>query len=68
MGLVRMEGPLRLSASGVLATSYQFATGAAAGVLTGGPLLRQGLRQLAIGAAAAAVTYGLGRLFGATVG
>ncbi|HJW60115.1 MAG TPA: BON domain-containing protein [Actinomycetota bacterium] len=32
---------------------------ATAGVLTGGPLLRRGLRQLAIGVAAAAVTYGL---------
>jgi hypothetical protein len=28
-------------------------------VLTGGPLLRRGLRQLAIGVAAAAMTYGL---------
>jgi hypothetical protein len=43
-----------------------FATGATVGVLTGGPLVRQGLRQLAIGAGAAVVTYGLGRLFGAT--
>jgi vacuolar iron transporter family protein len=34
----------------------------------GGPLLRRGLRQLAVGAGAAVVTYALGRLFGATVG
>ena len=34
----------------------------------GGPPLRRALRQLAIGAGAAAVTYGLGLLFGATVG
>jgi vacuolar iron transporter family protein len=33
-----------------------FATGATVGVLTGGPLLRRGLRQLAIGAAAELVT------------
>ena len=45
------------------------ATGATVGVLTGGPLLRRGLRQLAIGAGAAVVViYGLGRLFGATLG
>jgi VIT1/CCC1 family predicted Fe2+/Mn2+ transporter len=38
------------------------------GVITGGPLLRRGLRQLGIGVAAAAVTYGLGRVFGTVVG
>jgi VIT1/CCC1 family predicted Fe2+/Mn2+ transporter len=37
-------------------------------VLTGGSLLRRGLRQLGIGVAAAVVTYGLGRLFGTTIG
>jgi hypothetical protein len=37
---------------------------AAAGVLTGGPLLRRGLRQLAIGTGAAVLTYGLGRVSG----
>jgi vacuolar iron transporter family protein len=37
-------------------------------MLTGGPLLRRGLRQLTIGAGAAILTYGLGRIFGATVG
>jgi vacuolar iron transporter family protein len=31
-------------------------------------LLRRGLRQLAIGVAAAAVTYGFGRVFGTVVG
>jgi VIT1/CCC1 family predicted Fe2+/Mn2+ transporter len=43
-------------------------TGAIVGVLSGGPPLRRALRQLAIGAAAAAVTYAVGMLFGATVG
>jgi VIT1/CCC1 family predicted Fe2+/Mn2+ transporter len=43
-------------------------TGATVGVLSGGPPLRRALRQLAIGAGAAAVTYGLGVLFGATLG
>jgi VIT1/CCC1 family predicted Fe2+/Mn2+ transporter len=45
-----------------------FATGATVGVLTGGPLMRRGLRQLAIGAGAAVATYALGRVFGATLG
>jgi vacuolar iron transporter family protein len=45
-----------------------FATGATVGVLSGGPLLRRGVRQLGIGAAAAVVTYGLGRLFGTIIG
>jgi vacuolar iron transporter family protein len=36
-------------------------------LLTGGPLLRRGLRQLGIGVAAAVVTYGLGRIFGTTI-
>jgi VIT1/CCC1 family predicted Fe2+/Mn2+ transporter len=44
-----------------------FAAGTAAGVLTGGPLLRGGLRQLTIGGAAAAATYLLGRVFGVSV-
>jgi VIT1/CCC1 family predicted Fe2+/Mn2+ transporter len=45
-----------------------FAAGATVGVLTGGSLLRRGLRQLGIGVAAAVVTYGLGRLFGTAIG
>lgn len=42
-------------------------TGAAVGLLSGASLLRRALRQLAVGAGAAAVTYGLGLLFGATL-
>jgi vacuolar iron transporter family protein len=37
-------------------------------VLIGGPLVRRGLRQLAIGAAAPVMTYALGQVFGATLG
>ncbi len=40
------------------------ATGALVGLLSGGPLRSRALRQLAIGLGAAAVTYGLGLLFG----
>jgi vacuolar iron transporter family protein len=43
------------------------ATGATVGVLSGGPPLRRALRQLAIGAGAAAITYGLGSLVGAVL-
>ncbi|MGB3375063.1 MAG: VIT1/CCC1 transporter family protein, partial [Microbacterium sp.] len=42
-------------------------TGAMVGVLSGGPPLRRALRQLAIGFGAAAITYGLGLLFGVGV-
>lgn len=42
-------------------------TGAFVGLISGGPPVRRALRQLAIGYGAAAVTYGLGALFGTTV-
>jgi vacuolar iron transporter family protein len=45
-----------------------FATGATVGVLTGGSLLRRGLRQLGIGVVAAVVIYWLGRLVGTMIG
>ena len=53
---------LSLSALGL------FAIGAAITLLTGKSPLRSGLRQLAFGAAAFAVTYGIGSLFGTAVG
>ena len=43
-------------------------TGAAVGLLSGGPPLRRALRQLAIGFGAAAITYALGLVFGVAVG
>ena len=43
-------------------------TGGMVGLLSGGPPLRRGLRQLAIGFGAAAVTYLLGLLFGVVAG
>jgi vacuolar iron transporter family protein len=61
------SGRTAIVTAAVLVGVALFATGATVGVLTGGPL-RRGLRQLAIGAAAALVTYGLGRVFGATLG
>jgi vacuolar iron transporter family protein len=62
------SGRTAIVTSAVLVGVALFATGATVGVLTGGPLVRRGLRQLVIGAAAALVTYGLGRVFGATLG
>ena len=62
------SGRSAIVTAGVLVGAALFATGATVGVLTGGPLVRRGLRQLAIGAAAAVVTYALGRVFGATLG
>jgi vacuolar iron transporter family protein len=53
-----------LAASGVAL----FAIGAAITLLTGRPVLFSGLRQLLIGMAAAAVTYGIGHLIGVSVG
>jgi VIT1/CCC1 family predicted Fe2+/Mn2+ transporter len=45
-----------------------FALGAATTVITGRSALRSGVRQLLIGWAAAAVTYGVGALIGVSVG
>jgi VIT1/CCC1 family predicted Fe2+/Mn2+ transporter len=62
-----LSGAPALVLATVLVGVALLATGATVGILSGGPPLLRGLRQLAIGTAAAAVTYGLGALFGATV-
>jgi len=61
-------GTAAILAAAIVVGVALFATGATVGVLTGGPLARRGLRQLGIGAVAALVTYGLGRLFNTVVG
>ncbi|MBC8092406.1 MAG: VIT1/CCC1 transporter family protein, partial [Pseudonocardia sp.] len=61
-------GPLAIVVASVLVGLALMLTGATVGVLSGGPPLRRALRQLAIGAGAAGVTYGLGLLFGVAVG
>jgi vacuolar iron transporter family protein len=66
--LVGLQGWAALVTATVLVGLALMLTGATVGVLSGGPPLRRALRQLAIGAGAAATTYGLGLLFGATVG
>ena len=61
-------GTAAILAAAIVVGVALFATGATVGVLTGGSLLGRVLRQLGIGAVAALVTYGLGRLFNTIVG
>jgi VIT1/CCC1 family predicted Fe2+/Mn2+ transporter len=51
-----------------LGTLGLFLLGAAITLFTGRPVLASGLRQVAVGLAAAAVTYGVGRVIGASLG
>jgi len=66
--LLGLSGAAALLSACVLVGAALMLTGATVGMLSGGPPLRRALRQLAIGAGAAAVTFLLGLLFGATVG
>jgi VIT1/CCC1 family predicted Fe2+/Mn2+ transporter len=66
--LFGLQGVAALVTATVLVGLALMLTGATVGVLSGGPPLRRAIRQLAIGAGAAAATYCLGVLFGATLG
>jgi vacuolar iron transporter family protein len=66
--LFGLQGVTALLVAGGLVGIALMATGATVGVLSGGPPLRRALRQLAIGAGAAAITYLLGSAFGAVAG
>ena len=66
--LFGLEGTAAVIVATVLVGLALLLTGATVGVLSGGSPLRRALRQLAIGAGAAAITYGLGLAFGATTG
>jgi vacuolar iron transporter family protein len=66
--LFGLEGTAAVILATVLVGLALLLTGATVGVLSGGSPLRRALRQLAIGAGAAAITYGLGLAFGATTG
>jgi VIT1/CCC1 family predicted Fe2+/Mn2+ transporter/rubrerythrin len=61
------EGPIVFSLALGLSLAALFAVGAGVSVLTGRSTLFSGLRQVAIGAIAAAVTYGIGALIGVAV-
>lgn len=52
----------------VLSGLAMFAMGAGITVLTGRSVIRSGLRQVAVGAAAAALTFAIGRLLGVSLG
>lgn len=62
--LVFLAGTAAIVVSAALSAVALFGIGALITVMTGQPALRAGLRQLGIGVAAAAVTYGVGRLVG----
>jgi VIT1/CCC1 family predicted Fe2+/Mn2+ transporter len=62
--LIGLAGSAALIVASVLVGLALMVTGAIVGVLSGGPPLRRALRQLAVGAGAAATTYLLGGLFG----
>lgn len=61
------DGASAIVASAVSAAAALFLVGAAITVITGQPALRSGLRQLAFGVAAAAITFSIGRLLGTAV-
>jgi VIT1/CCC1 family predicted Fe2+/Mn2+ transporter len=61
------EGGRAIVIAAMLTAGALMSTGATVGVLSGAPPLHRALRQLLIGTAAAAVTYGLGLLVGATL-
>lgn len=62
-----LEGITAVISAAVIVGLALLLTGGVVGVLSGGPPHWRALRQLAIGYGAAAVTYVLGLLFGATV-
>ena len=61
------SGTAALLAAIVLALAAMFGVGATIGALNGRSAIRMGLRQMAVGALAAAVTFGVGHLIGAHV-
>jgi len=61
------SGPLAIVSSAVLSALALFALGAAITLLTGRDALRAGVRQVAFGLAAAALTFGIGSLLGTAV-
>lgn len=65
--LLGLTGTAALTTAMVLVGLALMLTGATVGLLSGGSPVRRAVRQLAIGAGAAAATYLLGVLFGATL-
>lgn len=65
--LVGLEGTAALLTAVAAVSVALLVTGAIVGVISGGPPVRRAVRQLLIGAGAAAVTYGLGTGLGAAI-
>jgi vacuolar iron transporter family protein len=63
--LIGLQGLAVVATAAVLVGIALLCTGVIVGLLSGGPPLRRGLRQLLIGYGAAGITYLLGFLFGA---
>ncbi len=64
--LFGLDGTTAIVVAMVAVAAALLLTGAVVGLISGAPPLRRALRQLAVGAVAAAVTYALGAVFGAT--
>jgi VIT1/CCC1 family predicted Fe2+/Mn2+ transporter len=62
-----LVGAPAIVVSAVLSSLALFAVGAAITVFTGRGLIRSGLRQVAFGLAAAAITFGIGSALGTVV-
>jgi len=62
-----LSGNAAVWAGAVLSGAVMFLIGAATSLFTGRGVLFSGIRQLAVGLAAAAVTYGIGRLIGVAI-
>jgi VIT1/CCC1 family predicted Fe2+/Mn2+ transporter len=62
------EGNPAFIASIILSVVALFAIGAAITIITGRSALRSGLRQVIFGVAAAAITFGVGRIVGTSIG
>jgi len=63
-----LSGSAAVAASLAVGAAAMFAIGAGTSLFTGRGALFSGLRQLAIGVAAAGVTFGLGKLIGVSIG
>jgi VIT1/CCC1 family predicted Fe2+/Mn2+ transporter len=63
-----LRGTPAVAASAVVSALALWALGAAITVFTGAPVWRSGGRQLALGLAAAGLTFGLGKLIGIAIG
>lgn len=68
LGFIVFDGTLAVQAGIVASAAALFAIGAGTSLFTGRGLFFSGFRQLAIGLGSAAITYGIGRLVGVSLG